>query len=188
MAEDVQFDEQSVLLASERRWFVRYFALTLALFVPLLWAFVSIRNLYPVAASTMMMVGGSERRRGGVYYVLRGETVGGQTIDIPAIELTDALTGRIFGMVSATIENKSFAIPSPHPANAMLSATSGGIENVPRAARVPDLLRAWGTIYNSRLPQTSSGRLKAARLDAYNWEGKTYADHGRYVETWRAEL
>ena len=186
MAEAAQSEEQAG--ATERRWLVRYIALTLALFVPLLWAFVSIRNLYPVAASTMMMSGGGERRRGGVYYVLRGEAVGGETIDIPAIELSDALTGRIWGMVNATVENKSFGIPSPHPENATLAAVSGGVERVPRAARVPDLLRAWGMNYNSGLPQSSARRLKAIRLDAYNWEGKTYADYGRYVETWRAEL
>jgi hypothetical protein len=188
MAEAAQCEEQAGERATERRWLVRYVVLTLALFVPLLWAFVAIRNLYPVAASTMMMVGGSERGRGGVYYILRGESGGGETIDIPAIELTDALTGRIFGMVSAAVENKSFAIPSPHPSNAALAAVSVGVENVPRAARVPDLLRAWGTIYNTRLPHDSPRRLKAVKLDAYTWDGKTYADYGRYVETWRAEL
>ena len=188
MNEDLQLEGRAGTSATERRWLARYVVLTLALFVPLLWAFVSIRNLYPIAASTMMMAGGSELQRGGVYYVLRGETISGRTIDLPAIELTGALSGRIWGLVAATAGNKSFTIASPHPSNAALVAASGGIENVPRAARMPDLLRAWGTVYNSRLPQSSSLRLKALRLDAYNWEGKTYADYGRYVETWRAEL
>lgn len=188
MAEDIQGEEQSDVSALERRWLVRYVVLTLALFVPLLWAFISIRNLYPVSASTMMLVGENEQRRGGVYYVLRGETVSGETIEVHAIELTDALTGRIWGLVSATARNSSFTVTSPHPSNAALLAVSGGVENVPRAARMPDLLRAWGTIYNSRLPQSSSRGLKAVRLDAYNWEGKTFADYGRYVETWRVEL
>ncbi|MBC7933610.1 MAG: hypothetical protein H7Z38_23870 [Rubrivivax sp.] len=188
MAEDSKSEEKVDVSATEKRWLIQNIALTLALFAPLLWAFVSIRNLYPIAASTMMMGGGSEGRRGGDYYVLRGETEGGETIDIPAIELTDALTGRIWGMVNAAVGNKSFTIPSPHPANAALIAVRDGIENVPRASRLPDLMRAWGAVYNSRLPPSSSRKLKAIRLDAYNWEGKTYADYGRYVETWRVEL
>lgn len=188
MDEEIQGDERAKVIATERRWLVRYGALTLVLFVTLLWAFISIRNLYPVEASTMMMSGGDELRRGGIYYVLRGETESGETTDIRAIELTDALTGRIWSMVNATALNKSFSIPSPHPSNAALTAVSGGVENVPRAARMPELLRAWGAVYNSSLPESSSRRLKAIRLDAYNWEGKTYADYGRYVETWRAEL
>jgi hypothetical protein len=188
MAEELQGDEDTGVSASERRWLVRYVLLTLALFAPLLWAFVSIRNVYPVAASTMMLSIGGEPRRGGNYYILRGETESGETVDLPAIELSDALTGRNWGMVYATVENKSFRISSPHPSNAALAAVSGGVENIPRAARVPDLLRAWGAIYNSRLSTSSPRRLKAIRLDVYNWEGKTYVDYGRYVETWRAEL
>jgi hypothetical protein len=35
---------------------------------------------------------------------------------------------------------------------------------------------------------TSSGRLKAVRLDAYRWEGGSYANYDRFVQTWRVEL
>jgi hypothetical protein len=173
--------------ADEGRLRVRYAILTVALFVPLLWAFLSVRNLYPFAASTMMMAGGG-LEQGSEYYVLRGETVEGETIDLPPIELTNALSGRIFGLVSATVENKSFTIRWPHPSNVALIAASGGVEKLPRAARLEELLRAWGAIYNSRLPQASARRLKAVRLDAYRWEGVRYGDDARFVETWRAEL
>ena len=173
--------------ADERRLRARYAVLTVALFVPLLWAFLSVRNLYPFAASTMMMAGGG-LEKGSEYYVLRGETNGGETIDLPPIELTNALSGRIFGLVSATVENKSFTVRWPHPSNVALLAASGGVEKLPRAARLDDLMRAWGAIYNSRLPQTSARRLKAVRLDAYRWKGVRYDDYARFVESWRAEL
>src|SRR5882672_9434893 len=96
--------------AEDRRALVRYAVLTAALFVPLLLAFASIRNLYPFAASTMMM-GIRDMQSGRDYYVLRGETVSGETIDLPPIELTNALTGRSWSLVSAAVENKSFNIP-----------------------------------------------------------------------------
>lgn len=172
--------------SGDRRLRVRYAALTVALFAPLLWAFVSVRNLYPVAASTMMMAGGG--LEASEYFVLRGETLEGDTVDIPAIELSDALTGRIFGLVSATIENKSFTIRWPHPSNTALAASTGGVEQLPRAARIEELLRAWGEIYNSRLPRSSARRLKAVRLDAYLWDGRSYGDYARFVESWKAEL
>ncbi|MDT7780392.1 MAG: hypothetical protein QOC99_2904 [Acidobacteriota bacterium] len=170
-----------------RRMRVRYAVLTLALFVPLLCAFLSIRNLYPFAASTMMMAGG-DLRSGTEYFILRGETASGETIDLPPAELTDALTGRHWSLVGATVENKSFVIASPHPSNALLVAEAGGAGMLPRAARLKELLRAWGEIYNARRPETSARRLRAVRLDAYRWEGKTYGDYERFVESWRAEL
>ena len=176
-----------VRAAYERRMLLRYVALTVALFVPLLAAFASVRNLYPFAASTMMMEGG-ELQSGRSYYVLRGESDAGETFDLPPVELTNALSGRTWSLVAAAVENKSFTIPSPHPANAALAASVGGIERLPRAARLEDLLRAWGAIYNSRLPPSSTRRLRAVRLDAYRWEGKSYGDYDRPVESWRAEL
>ena len=77
--------------AEDRRALVRYTLLTAALFVPLLLAFASIRNLYPFAASTMML-GDRDMQSGRDYYMLRGETVSGETIDLPPIKLTNALT------------------------------------------------------------------------------------------------
>ena len=44
------------------------------------------------------------------YYILRGETMTGETISLPPVEVTNALAGRAWGFVSATVENKSFSI------------------------------------------------------------------------------
>lgn len=173
--------------SDDRRWVVRYSLLTIFLFGPLLISFVFIRNLYPFSASTMMMTGG-RLHQGAVYYVLRGETMTGETISLPPVELTNALTGRAFGFVSATVENKSFTIRSPHPANLTLLSTVGGSANLPPAARLPELLHAWGAIYNGRLPEHSSRRLKAVRLDAYRWDGGSYANYDRFVQSWKVEL
>jgi hypothetical protein len=169
------------------RALVRYAVLTAVLFVPLFLAFVSIRNLYPFAASTMML-GIRDTQSGRDYYVLRGETVSGETIDLPPIKLTNALTERSWSLVSAAVENKSFNIRWPHPANIRLAAAYGGMDKLPGAARLEDLLRAWGEIYNSRLPASSNQRLKSIRLDAYKWEGGLNGDYDRFVQSWRAVL
>ena len=166
---------------------MRYAALTAALFVPLLLAFASIRNLYPFAASTMMLADRDMQSKRD-YYVLRGETLSGETIDLPPIKLTNALTGRNWSLVSAAVENKSFNIPSPHPANIRMGAAYGVVDKLPGAARLDDLLRAWGAIYNSRLPTSSNQRLRSVRLDAYRWEGGINGEYDRFVETWRAVL
>ena len=185
MTEETRLDYRKA--EADRRVLVRYAALTIAIFVPLLLAFASIRNLYPFAASTMMM-GIRDVQSGRDYYVLRGETVTGETIDLPPINLTNALTGRSWSLVSAAVENKSFNIRSPHPANIRLTAAYGGVDKLPRAARLEDLLRAWGSIYNSRLPASSNQRLKSVRLDAYRWEGGINGEYDRFVESWRAVL
>jgi len=178
---------KSLSPSDERRLRLRYALLTAALFLPLLWAFLAVRNLYPFAAATMMMEGGRlDRPR--TYYVLRGETVGGELVDLPPIELTDALTGRHWSLVAAAVENKSFKIRWPHPANAALAEAAGGAERLPEAARVPELLRAWGELHNARLAADSPRRLRAVRLDAYRWEGRAYADFDTHLRTWRQEL
>ncbi len=165
----------------------RYAVLTVVLAVPLLWSFIAVRNLYPFAAATMMMEGGTlDRPR--TYYVLRGETVEGTLVDVPPITLTDALTGRIWGLVAATVDNRSFTIRWPHPENEALVARRGGIDRLPDAARLAELLRAWGDLYNARLPPDSPRRLRAMRLDEYRWEGRRYADYDTHLRTWREEL
>jgi len=171
--------------SAERRLLIRYALLTILLFLPLFLSFAFIRNLYPFAASTMMM-GGGRLPDGATYYVLRGETVTGDTISLPPIDLTNALSGRIWGLVSATVENKSLAIRYPHPANLSLLSADGA--HVLPAARLPELLRAWGAIYNDRLPAQSNRRLKAVRLDTYRWEGGNYANYDHFVQSWRVEL
>jgi hypothetical protein len=166
---------------------VRYALLTAALFAPLLYSFLAVRNVYPFAASTMMMAGG-DAGRGATFYSMRGETADGETFDLPPAELTGALSWRHWSLVGATVENREFTIYNPHPSNVALAASAGGVERLPRAARLPELLRAWGAIYNSRLPEGSPRRLRAVRLEAYRWEGGAYEDYERPVESWRAEL
>jgi len=170
-----------------RRVRARYALLTAALFAPLLYSFLAVRNVYPFAASTMMMAGG-DLGRGASYYRMRGETASGEVIDLPPSELTDALSWRHWSLVGATVENKEFTIFKPHPSNGALAAAAGGVDKLPRAARLDELLRAWGGIYNSRLPPASPRRLRAVRLDAYRWEGGAYGDYERFVESWRAGL
>ena len=171
----------------QRAWRTGYAILTSALFLPLLLSFFFVRNLYPFAASTMMMAAGNSRGE-QTYYVLRGETLMGATIDLPAVDLTNALSNVAFGLVSATVDNKSFSIRSPHPANVNLLNNLGGEQDLPPAARLPDLLRSWGEIYNSRLPASSTKRLRAVRIDTYRWSGDAYSKYDTYVKTWRVEL
>lgn len=174
--------------ASERNYLLRYSLLTIALFIPLLWAFVRTTNVYPVASWTVMMAGG-RLERSHPYYVLRGETISGEVVDVSAIKLTDALSGRNYGLAALTVSNGPFRLRSPHPANAaLLATTEGGIEKLPPATRLPELLRAWGKIYNSRLPASSPNRLKAIRLDSYDWPGHTYSNYEQLLQSWRQEL
>lgn len=166
---------------------IKYGLLTVAIFLPLLWAFARVRNVYPVGAWNVMMAPGL-LERGRSYWILRGETVSGETIDIPAISLTNAMYSRTWTMVNATVANQSFKISNLHPANAELLRQAGGLEQLPPGARVPDLLRAWGNLYNERLPAASPQRLKAIRLDMYRWEGGSYANYDKFIDSWRQEL
>jgi hypothetical protein len=165
----------------------KYAVLTAAIFLPLIWAFVEIRNLYPVAVWNVMMAGGT-LERGRSYWILRGETISGETIDIRPMSLTNALYARTWTMVNATVANQSFKLPNPYPANAELIRQAGGIEHLPPGARVPDLLRTWGDLYNEQLPASSPQRLKAIRLDMYRWEGGDFANYDKFIESWRQDL
>ena len=166
---------------------VRYAVLTLAIFLPLIWAFLSVRNVYPIAAWNVMMAGG-DLERGRNYCILRGETVAGETVDIRPIELTNALYSRTWTMVNATIGNQSFRLASIHPENVELLGKVGGVENLPPGARIPDLLESWGRLYNDRLPADAPQRLKAIRLDMYRWEGGSYSNYDNFIESWRKDF
>jgi len=166
---------------------IKYACLTFAIFIPLLWAFVYIRNVYPVATWNVMMAPGL-LGHGRTYWILRGETVSGETIDVRPITLTNAMYSRTWTMVNATVDNQSFKIANMHPANAELLRQSGGIDKLTPGARVPDLLRAWGNLYNERLRAASPQRLKAIRLDMYRWEGGSYDNYDKFIESWRQEL
>ena len=172
---------------SERRLQIKYAVLTLAIFLPLFWAFLFIRNLYPIAAWNVMMAGG-DLERGRSFCILRGETVSGETIEIRPIKLTNALYSRTWTMVNATIGNQSFKLASIHPENEELVRRFGGVENLPPGVRLPDLLQAWGDLYNNEQSASSPQRLKAIRLDLYRWESGRYSDYDKFVETWRKEL
>jgi hypothetical protein len=134
-----------------------------------------------------MMAGGT-LERGRSYWILRGETISGETIDIRPMSLTNALYARTWTMVNATVANQSFKLPNPYPANAELIRQAGGIEHLPPGARVPDLLRTWGDLYNEQLPASSPQRLKAIRLDMYRWEGGDFANYDKFIESWRQDL
>jgi hypothetical protein len=170
-----------------RRIRIRYTLLTAGLFLPLLSAFILTKNFYPVASWTVM-TGGGELGREVTYFILRGETQAGETINIPAVELTDALYARNWSMAYYAANNQSFRVRSPHPDNVRMLALAGSVENLPRAARMPELLRAWGIIYNARQPVGSARRLKVIWLDVYMWDGQQYGNYDRYIESWRVEL
>jgi hypothetical protein len=169
------------------RLHVKYAILTAAIFLPLFWSFLFVRNLYPFAAWNVMMAGG-DLERGRSYYMLRGETVSGETIDVRPIELTNALYSRTWTMVNATVDNQAFKLANVHPANAAVLQQAGGIENLPQGARMPELLKAWGNLYNACLPASSPQRLRAMRLDMYRWESGRYADYDKFITSWRQDL
>lgn len=166
---------------------IKYIVLTGAIFMPLLWAFVYVRNVYPVTTWNVMMAPGL-LERGRSYWILRGETVSGETVDIRPVKLTNAMYSRTWTMVNATVDNQSFKIANLHPANAELLREAGGLDHLQPGARLPDLLRAWGTLYNERLPDSSPQRLKAIRLDMYRWEGGRYENYDKFIESWRQDL
>ncbi|HEX6731134.1 MAG TPA: hypothetical protein VF074_14015, partial [Pyrinomonadaceae bacterium] len=74
------------------------------------------------------------------------------------------------------------------PANEELMRRFGGVDNLPPGVRLPDLLQAWGNLYNEQFPAPSPQRLKAIRLDMYRWESGSYSDYDKFIETWRKEL
>jgi len=134
------------------------------------------------------MMAGGDLERGRTYYILRGETLSGETVDIRPMSLTNALYSRTWGMVNATVANASFKLKSIHPDNAELMNRLGGVDNLPAGTRMPDLLQAWGNLYNQQQPPRSSQRLKAIRLDMYRWEGGDYKSYDHFIESWRKEL
>ena len=168
-------------------WSIKYAILTAALFLPLLWSFSYVRNLYPFTVWNMMMVGG-DINVGRSYCVLRGETVSGETIEIRPIALTNATSGRTWSMVNATIDNQAFKLSSIHPANASLLDQVGGFDHLRPGARIPDLLNTWGTLYNDHLDPSSPNRLKAIHLDMYRWSSGRYADYATFITSWRKDL
>ncbi|HEX8160683.1 MAG TPA: hypothetical protein VF538_02190 [Pyrinomonadaceae bacterium] len=179
--------EQPTRAKAERRTRAAYAVLSVALAASQLWAFAAMRDLYP-AAAWRMMSGGGEVREGYPYYLVRGVSASGETVDIRPAKLTDALYARTWGLVEATVRNGSFRLRRLHPANADALRRVGGFDNLPRGARVPELLRAWGEIYNDGLAPDSPRRLRAVRLDAYRWAGGRDTSRDELTESWSVEL
>jgi len=169
-----------------RRLRTKYLILTLALFLPLLWAFVRVRNLYPVA-SWNVMVRSSPVQPPFTYYVLRGETDAGDLVDVQANSLADPLRSRLWGFVAATAANQSLKLHRPHPQNAAL-LSQVPIDQLPEGVLMNDLLRVWGQNHNASHPAGSANHLKVIRLDAYRWDGASYSNYRQFVKSWRAEL
>jgi hypothetical protein len=134
------------------------------------------------------MMAGGNLERGRTYFILRGETLSGDVIDLSSIRLTNAMSGRTWTMVNAAVDNQSFKLAKLEPQNEALLQSVGGLPNLPMAARLPDLLQAWGTLYNDRLAADAPTRLRAVRLDMYRWNSGTYSVYDTYVESWRKEL
>lgn len=179
-------NSSAAVASSDRALRFRYLVLTVLLTLPLLWAFLRVQNLYPFTSWTVMMSGGSLERP-WTYYVVKGETIDGASIDIQPAILIDALYDRSWSVLGTTISNEPFKLGSPHPANAEILKQLGP-DNLPAGARVPELLRAWGNIYNSRLPPESASRIKAVRVEVYRWESGRYDNYHTFVRTWRQEL
>jgi hypothetical protein len=172
-----------------RRVFLRHVVLTVAIFLPLVWAFISNTARYPIHYYSMFY-GASAigKGNGHVYYIFRGETASGDTIDIPPVKILNALDGMVFHMINAAVANDSLHLRYAHPDNLRLIQSAGGIENVPRAALLPNVLRIFGERYNAKLAADSSGRLVRVRLDAYRWPQVEYGNYAEYLESWNVEL
>jgi len=131
---------------------------------------------------------GGNLERGRTYFILRGETLSGEVVDLSSIKLTNGMSGRTWTMVTATVDNQSFKLSKLERQNEALLHSVGGLPNLPVAARLPDLLQAWGALYNERLAPDAPTRLRAVRLDMYRWNSGTYSAYDTYVESWRKEL
>ena len=153
-----------------RQLLLRHSVLTLAIFVPLLCSFLIGAEWYPVS-HYRMFYGASAltKGKGFNYFIFRGETASGETVDIAPITLMNGMDDRIWTMVNAVVANESFQLRSPHPLNEKLIMAVGGVDRLPRAALLPDLLRIWGNRYHAKLAGDSPHRLVRVRMDEYQW-------------------
>lgn len=174
---------------TSRRIMLRHVVLTAAVFLPLVWAFITKTSRYPIHYYSMFY-GASAlgKDNGHVYYIFRGETASGETIDIPPVTIFNALDGMISYVVDAAVTNDSLQLRYAHPNNERLIQSAGSIENVPRAALLPSVLRVFGERYNAKLPLDSPRRLVKVRLEAYRWPQKEYGNYAEYLESWNLEL
>lgn len=159
--------------------------LTIAFGGLLLWTFLNVLEFYPVTvwsfACEPRPLGSGPVR----YYVLSGETMTGRFVEVPAVDATNSLRDRNATLARATETDASFLIRSPHPRNAQLWAR---VRTLPPAARMNDLLEAWGMAYNMRYPDNSPDLLRAVRLDEYEWPYIHYSDFEQHRASWRVQL
>jgi hypothetical protein len=161
--------------------------LTVVVVLPLAAAFIKVTNFFPVPVWSLF----SDRRelaKGHTYYVLKGRTADGTWREIPPVRIMAALNGRHFMFASYTAANQPFLVESPHPENVRLMDRAGGVNRLPRGARMDDLLRALGTVYNQRLPPESQDRLTLIRMEERRWPGGHFGDYDRVVHLWETEL
>lgn len=174
---------------TSRRLLLRHVVLTVAIFLPLVWAFITRTFWYPVHYYTMFYGASTLRNENGhVYYIFKGETASGDTIDIPPVKIFNALDGMIVYVVNAAVNNESFQLRYAHPNNIKLIQSAGSVESVPRAALLPNVLRIFGERYNARISGDSPQRLVRVRLEAYRWPEKEYGNYAEYLESWNVEL
>ncbi len=76
---------------------------------------------------------------------------------------------------------------SPHPRNAALLGQHADFNPVQPAARIEELLRSWGEIYNLGL-DSSPDALSHIRLGEFRWEGGSYSDYRNFVRAYEVEL
>jgi hypothetical protein len=162
-------------------------ALTAFVAIPLLASFARVVNYYPIPVWSLFSERG-EVEKGSTHYTLFARTPDGTWTEIPPVRITDGLNGRHFMFAHYADTNLSFQIESPHPNNVRLACESGGVDQLPRGARVPDLLRAWGATYNRRLPSDSPYRFTALRLEARRWPGGQYSNFDAADYAWEVEV
>lgn len=176
--------QKDFVAEADRQAQFRNALLTIFIFSALLWTFWKGVNFYPVSAWTLFNepepLGSGEY----TYYVLQGETVDGRVIDLPPIGITNAFYNRNQALVRAVEENSSFTIDSPHPRNVQLWNRA---RTLPNAARMNDLLEAWGNAYNVRFG-AKRGSLRAVRLEEYVWPRVNFTDYAQHKASWRVEL
>ena len=171
----------------DRRWFIKYAILSVSIFLPLAWAVLRVSNVYPVPSWNVMMVAGDLRTH-WPYYVVTGETLSGEKVDVRPPHLVNSLYHRTWTLVNHTAENRNFKLPSLHPLNAQLLTQMGGVDQLPPGVRMPELLQTWGKLYNDQLPATSPKRLKSIQIDMYRWDSGRYSDYATHIRSWRKEL
>lgn len=188
---DFETVENDSLVDSQtsRRVLLRYTLLTLGIFIPLLGAFLTGIEWYPISHYNMFYGASALNKTEGLnYFVFRGETAAGDSLDIAPIKIMNGLDDRIWTMVNSVVANESLQLRWPHPANERFLATVENRDNLPRGVLLPELLRAWGNRYNAKLPNDSPHRLVRVRLDKYRWSQKEYGNYSEFVESWRVEL